>query len=508
MTDDGVEKDVGMTEKIGRAAGSAFLWKGLELAFNKGVSTIRLLVLARLLLPDDFGLMATGLAVTQTLLLLTDLGMIPALVQRRDVGDDHYHIAWTTEFFRGLLITVLVLLAAPLIAELFAEPRAAPIIRALAIYPFIEAVASIKVAELTRRLQFRSLALLRSAAILTETTVSILLAGSLGVWALVLGVLTGAVIFTTTSYIIAPYRPRLLWRWSSARPLINYGRWVLLTGLIVVAGSSLLPIVISRQIGVEGLGLYYLAVKLAFLPNEIINGVIGSVAFPVYARLQADRERLAHAFRVILTGLAVLFAPVYVLIIVLVPTLVNELLGSRWDGTVDVIRVLSVVGLVGLLGETVVPMLKGVGQPYKVMILELIQSALLIILIYNLAVQYDLVGAALAWLPAIGVSFCFSVVFVTKLVPQPFNGLLKPLLAITFTAVVGGAAALLIDQEITGVISLFFATGGALGITALLLWMLNRVFRLGLTEALFEVLPQLHSLRHAIPLLHRKQLVP
>ncbi len=508
MTDDHAQTPAAGREKLGRTAGSAFLWKGIELAFNKGVSTIRLLVLANLLLPDDFGLLATGLVVTQTMLLLTDVGMTPALVQYRDAEPRHYDIAWTTECLRGVLIGLLVLIGAPLIALLFDAPAATPVIRALAFYPLIESVASIRVVELTRRLQFRSLATLRSAAILTETVLSIALAPTLGVWALVIGVLAGAAIYTTMSYLIAPYRPRLRWDWAAARPLINYGRWVLVTGLIVVAGGSLLPVVISRQIGVEGLGLYYLAVKLAFLPNEIISGVIGSVAFPIYARLQNDRARMGFVFGRLLIGLAALLTPVYALTIVLAPTLVSEVLGARWAGTVDVIRVLSVVGLLGLLGETAVPMIKGAGQPQKVMVLELIQSAMLIILVYAFAVQFGLVGVALSWVVATGVSFFFSVYFIVRLAPRAFDGVLLPLLGIGLASVAGGAVALVVDQAAVGLMRLFLAAGSAALLTGLLVWWMNRLLHMGLIDTLFQVLPQAEGLLRRLPFVQRKPLVP
>jgi lipopolysaccharide exporter len=126
------------------------------MATSQTINLARTLILARLLVPGDFGLMSIAMVSVNSIMNITDFGMVPALVQYKELQEKHYDTAWTIGVTRATLITLIVFVSAPLIAEIFKEPSASPIIRGLALRPFIESLASIKVAELTRNLNFRN----------------------------------------------------------------------------------------------------------------------------------------------------------------------------------------------------------------------------------------------------------------------------------------------------------------------------------------------------------------
>jgi O-antigen/teichoic acid export membrane protein len=416
--------------------------------------------------------------------------MTPALVQSADVDEEQYNTAWTVGVIRGVVISGLILFMAPLIAQLFAEPRAVNIIRAISLRPLLDAVASVKVADLTRGLNFRALAILRLLEALTNTVVSITLAAPLGVWALVVGTLSGSSIYLMTSYLFAPHRPRFSFSRTAGSSLIQFGRWIFLTGLITMAGSYVLRVVISRQLGASELGLYYLAAQLAFMPLEAVSEMVGSVAFPLFARLQADLQRVTRVFRAILTGVSALLFPVCILIIILAPTLVQEILGARWEGTVPVIRVLALVSMLGIFGDVVVPILKGVGHPHKVTVLEIVQSSLIIIFVWFLSGRYGLVGAALAWLPAIIASLILSIIFIQQILWEPFAKLKAPMIMIIISSGMGAVVALFIDRVLPGLPGLIAASILAVVVIGAILWLSDRRLALGLREGLSKAFPQ------------------
>jgi O-antigen/teichoic acid export membrane protein len=181
-----------VTERLAPRAGRALLWQASELVGVKGIFILRLLILASILGPDEFGLFAISVVAVNFLMSLSDPGMLQAIVQRSEAGDTHFDVAWTVGLSRALAICAAVVLAAPLIAEMFAEPRATDLLRLLALRPVIDASASIRLATLLRELRFRSLAALRWAEALTNAFVSIALAGPVGVLALVIGPLIGS----------------------------------------------------------------------------------------------------------------------------------------------------------------------------------------------------------------------------------------------------------------------------------------------------------------------------
>ena len=479
-----------MTALLARQTGSAMFWKSFQLGGVKLIFLARTLILARLLLPEDFGLLAISLIAVDVLLSVTNLGMIPALVQQVEPDERQYNVAWSAGVTRAVLISAIVFLAAPLIASLFAEPRAAILIRVMALRPLLDAAASIKVAELTRNLRFRTLTFLYLPEALANTVVSIALAPRFGVWALVAGTLAGPLVYVVMSYVMAPHRPRFNLDAGAAQALIRFGRWIFLMGIIAVSGSAMLQVVISRELGATELGLYYLAGKLAFIPAEISAEVVGAVAFPLYSRLQTETRQIARAFRAILITVAALLLPLCALMIALAPALVEHVLGARWEGTVLLIQLLALVNVIGLFGDTVSPLLKGLGQPYKLVVIEIVQSTLLIGLIWGLTGRFGVLGAPLAWLAAVGSSQLLSALFLRRLLPQPFAGLGRSLLAILAVCTLGGLLAWGLANVMPGLLG-FIVAGllGTLSIATLLL-VLDRAFAFGWLRDFSIAFPQ------------------
>ena len=322
------------------AARGAFGWRAAQQAGVQAIYFLRLLILARLLAPEAFGQLAIAMLIVSTLMSLSDLGVVQALVQRERIDKDDYEAAWTVGILRALLIAAAIVAAAPLFAALFGDSRTTPVIQALGLRPVLAALGSIGVVRLTRELRFREMAMIQVPGALIDMGVAIALASRLGVWALVLGLLAGTASVTLLSYVIAPHRPRLLLRLGPALPLIHFGRWVLGTSIIGLIASSGVQLMISRRLGVAELGLYFLATKVAFLPAEAASTVVDSVAFPVYASLQRDDLRTRATLRALLSVLAFVLFPVYALMIAVAPSLA-EVLGPRWTGTAPLIQIIA-----------------------------------------------------------------------------------------------------------------------------------------------------------------------
>lgn len=481
------------------AAGNAMVWKLAQMGGVKIIYLIRLLVLAILLTPADFGLVAIATAATGFLMSLTNFGLIPAIVQAENVDDVKYDSAWTFDVTRSFIVASLTIIFASVIANIFAEPRAVPIIRVLALRPLIESMSSIKVAALNRDLSFRPLAYLRIVEALFNTAISIALAKFIGVWALVLGSTSGAVSMVIASYIVAPHRPRIFFNVGGIRPLINFGGWVFLTSLIAMAGNYGLRIAISRQLGAEGLGLYFIAVQLAYLPSEVASEAVGAVAFPLFARLQGNILQATKAFRALFSGLAAVIYPVCALLIVLAPTLTHDILGANWAGTEEVIRVLSLVVMMGIFGEVAVSVFKGFGQPYRIALLEVFQSSITIAFVWMLTRRFGLVGSAMAWLPAVLFSQLLSVMFLQDILDHPLRGLQNPLMAILAATGLCFIVAMTASYLIPGVVGLVTAAALGGGVTILMLWVADQRYKLGFAHNFALAFPQFAYFFRLVP---------
>lgn len=488
----------GAGPSLPRQAGDAMIWQASQLVGVKLIFLVRLVVLGRLLGPEEFGLFAVALVALDFLLSVTNFGMLPALVQRPDARREHYEAAWTIGLIRALAVSGILVLVAPWVAELFGEPRAAPLLQVLALRPVLDAAASMGIARLHKQLRFRSLAFLKLSEAIVNSAVSIVAVFFIGVWALVVGPIAGALVYGAVSYLVAPMMPRLRLGGVEAAQLARYGRWILVTAWAAVAGRLLLQLGISRQLGAAALGVYFMAAKLAFLPAEVSNQVVGSVVFPVFARLQGEQERGRRVFRAALIGLAVLIVPASLLIVALAPSLAVDVLGQQWEPAVPVIRILALVNVVGILGDVAVPLLQGTGRPDRSTWMEVVQYTLLVALVWVLVGPYGVAGAGLAWLPAVFASQILAVVFVRRSLPRPFEAVGRPLAGVCVASVLGAAVAVGVDMSIGG-----FAgplVGGAVGAVVALATIaaVDRWFGADLGRTAARLFPRLAPLLRAL----------
>jgi len=311
----------------------------------------------------------------------------------------------------------------------------------------------------------------------------------------VAGALAAPVATAIASFIAAPYRPSFAFDRLVAQSLIHFGRWIFLAGLLSVAGSASLQVVISRSLGPTELGLYFLAAKLAFIPSELASEMVGAVAFPVYAKLQSNLEQAAQAFQTVVVGMSAVLIPLSLLLLTLAPSLVEDVLGPRWIGTVPVVRVLALVAILGLFGDAVVPLLKGLGQPGKVVAIEGAQASVLLGSALILANRFGLVGATLAWIPAAVVaSLVLGVLFARQVLRSSLLIIFKALGAITAASVVGCLLAWGVDAIIPGSKGLLVATLLSVPGIAVLLVVLDGQWEFGMRSEFTRLFPQLAGL--------------
>jgi O-antigen/teichoic acid export membrane protein len=467
-----------------RTAGEALGWKATQLAAGQLISFLRLVILARLLAPEAFGLVAVAAASIGLLMGISNLGVRQALIQQAPDDDLTWDVAWTLGLVRAAGVTFLMMFLATPAAALFGAPDAAAIVRVLALRPILDAAGSIGVARLTRQLAFKRLALMALPASLVDAIVAIVLAPRLGVWAMVAGTLTGALVQVVLSYVLAPHRARLRFERSASAGLIQFGRWYLLSAIVALAGRALLQFGISRLLGAAALGQYVVASRLAFLPTEVASAVIGAVAFPLYASYRGDHERSARAFGTLLTGQVIVLLPLSAIIMALAPAFEGAL-GAGWSGTAGITQLLTVACVAGLFGDAVIPLLHGQGQTKRVSAIEAIQTAVSLALLYPLLRMYGVAGAALALFGGTMTSQFVSAHYGRQVVRMSLGGLaLRRCYAGAVAAALAAAVAIAMRGFLTGLPALAASGAAAVGIACATLWLLDRLQGLRLREFL------------------------
>jgi O-antigen/teichoic acid export membrane protein len=338
---DGPTEQSGDRSALTKRVTGGLLWMYLGTGATLVIQTAVLVVLARLVTPADFGLMAAALVMTSFGGLLAQAGLDTALVQREHLTDLHVRTAFGASLALSTLLAVAVFFAAPRLAAVYRLPEITPLIRVLCVVFVIEGL-TLGEHLLLRELRFRPVAMIGVVSFgLGYGLVSIVLAArGWGVWALVGGHIAQAVIATIGFWLLRPHPIMPALRPKELADLFRVGAGETLARLIGMVGAQGDAFIVGRWLGAAALGFYGRAYRLMELPTTLFSQAIRKVMFPAMASFQSDRERLGRTY---LTGVGVMAAatlPVSVVLALIAPEFVDLLLGGQWDALVPVFQVL------------------------------------------------------------------------------------------------------------------------------------------------------------------------
>jgi O-antigen/teichoic acid export membrane protein len=326
-----------------RRAVGGLLWMLSGAGSQALLRLVLMLVLARLLGPEAFGIVGAALIVIHIALVFSNLGISSAIVQRAELEERHLHTAFAVGLVSGALITLVVELLAPWIAAFFDFDGLTEVLRAMGLIPLLANFGVVAEGLLRRALAFRRLAIISVISYFVGygvVGVTLALMGA-GVWALVGASLTE---FGARSMMQLASRPH-----PKTGPLDRAALWHLLVfsgGLTLrrfghQLSQGLDNIVVGRWLGAEALGLYGRAYQLVSMPPATLGKAMGAVMFPVLSRVQDDRPRLAAAYRRSTAVIALLAIPAAAAVIVLAPELITVLLGADWLGVIVPLQILA-----------------------------------------------------------------------------------------------------------------------------------------------------------------------
>ena len=428
---------------IGRRATTAGAWVVTLRATVRGVSALRLLVLVQLLSPSEIGLFGIALLAIATLEQFSESGFREALIHDQQDVKGLLPTAWTFQVLRGLGLASLIFALAPWIAEMFGDPAATPLLRAVSVVVGLGAMENVAIIFLRKELTFGKYFAYEASSRLSDLLVSIVVAAIWpSYWALLLGLFAATVARVSLSYALVPWRPSFAFDAQQVQQLFQYGRWVYLSRVTTFLAMKGDQFVVARLLGPAALGVYQVTFVLADLLTKEITNTVGLVAFPAYAKIQADKPRLRRAFLLSFEIVASLVLPVSFLSVLLSEALAGAVLpGEEWSGVASVLPFLIGSGAIRAIVATGGSVYLAVGKPGYSFQINAGRVVLLFGLIWPLVNAYGLPGAAMA-------------VFASTLVIlPPFFMRLRELLQIDLRGVVVAAAPALALAAAVGIAS-------------------------------------------------------
>ncbi len=393
---------VALGQNLGQRTISGTFWLLTGKFFRQGLFLGRAVILGRLLSPHDFGLAAIGGLAIQLLGVFTYSGFGEALVQRPRISPRVLHTAWWVSLVQSALIALVLWFGAPVIARYFQEPAATAILRGLAVVQFLGGLPSIGITLLQKDMRFRDLFLFDAWGLAMDLLVAVIAALVWrNAWALVLGAGAGTVIRVFFSYVLYPYRPRVVFDGQAARELFHFGRWLLLGATFYFLISKGTDMMSGMLFGAAALGLYQMASRFALLPTNQFGEVFLQVLFPAYSLMQNDPEKLKMAFLKVLQVATFVIFPLCALMAVAVGPLLPLFLGPRWQEVVSLVPGLAVGGAVQALLRTGPPLFMSKGKPNRQFAMDFFSALGILLFIYPLSHLFGLQG--LSWSYALGI---------------------------------------------------------------------------------------------------------
>ncbi|MCX6032764.1 MAG: lipopolysaccharide biosynthesis protein [Chloroflexi bacterium] len=423
-------------------------WNLLEQVGNQVISFVPTIVLARLLAPEQFGLigmLSLFIAVANAFL---DSGFGVALIQKRDAT----HLDECSIFYFNILvggISVLVLFfSAPLIAAFFQQPILVGLTRWMSLDILINSFELIQTTLLTRAIDFKTQIKANLFATLFAGIFGVAAAYfGLGVWSLVIQTLSGSILRTLTLWRLSAWRPALVFSLASLRGMFGFGSRMLLSGLIAVFFDNLYQMFIGKVFSAASLGYYTRAASLRGVVIDTTSSAIGRVMFPALASIQDDPERLKRSYRKSAVLSAFVHFPIMIGLIVVARPLIALLFSTKWDDCVVFFQLMCAAGLLYPLQIINLNILKVRGRSDLFLNLQVIRRILIIANIL-IAYRWGISAILLGQVVISGIAYLLNSFYSERLIAYPIKAQILDVLPSFLLAGLMGGGMLLVGIAI------------------------------------------------------------
>jgi PST family polysaccharide transporter len=346
-----------------------------------GVQLVATMALGRLLTPAEFGLMGAANFVIACSQIVSQIGVGPAIIQRRDLEPTHVRVAVTLSGMLGLVLGALVWFGAPLLAKFYRMPELEPLLRVVAFLFPLDGMNTVAKSLITRELRFRLyIALDVAAYVFGYALVGVVLAWyGYGVWALVTAHLAQVAVRTISMYGATRHSLRPSLNWRASRDLLNFGFGHSMAQIGTLLSQQGDNIVVGRWLGPAALGVYGRAYGLMVMPANAFGRIINRVLFPVMSQVQDERERMANAYERALATVAFISLPLSAFLWVVAPEFIRVVLGPAWDEVVLPFRLFSISLLFRMSSKISDACTKAAGRVYERAVLQYAYAAMVVL---------------------------------------------------------------------------------------------------------------------------------
>lgn len=428
-----------------KQATTGLIWTFSQQFGNQLIGFAVSLVLARILLPAEFGLIgmiAVFVAVGDTLL---KSGLTQSIVRSKDVDNEDLSTVFFFNLAASLLIYILIYFTAPLIAEFYNQPLLKDILRLFCLTFVLGGLSAVQSARLTKIMKFKTKALISIPATIVAGIVGVYLAYSgFGVWSLVWSALSGSVVSTVLYWKFSNWKPQWVFNVKKFKYHFNFGYKITLAGLLETIFNNIYLIIIGKFYSASQVGFYTRADTMKQLPITNIANALNQVTFPLFSKIQDDDIKLKAIYKQLMQMVVFIISPVLIFSAVLAEPLFRFLFTEKWLPAVPYFQILCVTGILYPIHAYNLNILKVKGRSDLLLKLEIIQKIIIIVTV-AVAINFGIIALLYGQIIISLIAFFINTHYTGKFLKYTALEQSKDILPIILLATFAGAIIFLID---------------------------------------------------------------
>lgn len=386
-------------DNLKNRAKKGFVWNTVERLVTNGIQFVLTVILARLLSPDDYGIIAMPAIFLAIAQVFIDSGFANALIRKQDLNEKDLSTAFYFNIIIGLASYLVLFLSSPLIAAFFKTPILSNLLKVTALVVFINSLGIVQQTVMTKKMDFKTQAIISAISTFVSGFIGVWMAYSgYSVWALVFQQVSAALMRTALLWFYGDWRPLFIWSSDSLKYLWNFGNKIIIIGLLDSIFNNIYAFVIGKRYNSNDLGNYTRAQHFADLPINNLGGIVQKVTLPLLSEIQNENSRLGLIYLKLIEMTALLIIPLMFGLAAMAEPLIITLLGIEWIGCVLLLQILCIARIWTPFNGINVNLLQIKGRTdllLKLDIAKKIVFTLVIGLTYNFGVPFLVGGFAI-----------------------------------------------------------------------------------------------------------------
>jgi PST family polysaccharide transporter len=450
-------------------------------------------ILARLLTPSDFGLIAMVAVFSAFVAVFSNFGLTSAIIQKKEVSDETLSSTFWVNVGLGALLTIALAASAPLVAAFYSEPRLTPLVVFISTTFFITSFGSVQTALLTRSMNFKALAVINICALGISGAISVFLAFSgYGVWSLASLTVLSVFLTVVFTWIYSRWVPHFSFRLQRVKGLLRFGANVTGFSFFNYFARNADNLLIGKFLGAAPLGFYNLAYNLLLFPITNISNVIGNVMFPALSKVQHDKQMVRETYVTANRYIAAICFPLMIWVLVTAPQLIRVVYGPKWVGAIVLVQILAIASIEQSVGTNVWWIFLSQGRT-DVLLKVGIFTTSVVVISFAVGLRWGVEGVAIAYTIATYLTAYPLLAIAFRVIDMKVRFMLAKLWSVTFAALMLGVIAFLlrISLEKLGVTQdlavLAMMTAASLLTYSITLFLLDKELFVGIVQLLSEL---------------------